>query len=552
MNAKTRRQVGTKIVNLILICSLLLSSCAYLPQDVQHAWDSIWQQTVGVAINYIKELFQDQVDKAKQEVTSTVDDIISSIIDKPLEYMGWRVPDDVGIVSLAINPTTPRPEIEAAFKAAYKRAGGGRVIGWPDELVTYWSDSQHELLIQYFFDGSQGRSAILMQNGETEAFYSFGKFLETYTNLGGPGKAGLPMSDSEEMNNNSVVFFWINWGRGRIQTFSDSGTYAITLRKGSEIPHILPPDLWYQARISEIGYPLSSYPFEDQDWREIENLTAEVQDVLEEWEEQPMRVVVFENGALFFNPSQTRFETISTQALFGGPLSSSVFMLDLKEILLEEYDRRFGINFDDDCFASTLQHAGYMAGSDAFQSLVTEVSLLPIRSVLQGISLFTVNIYSKLVIASAEILVDTISGDELGEAVAKAVAEEVLDTVYSYGIGDILSQPAASVTVSGVEEEYNQIMKGRFQRAIQTKPGLVAPLVDFRTTLPVQLYVSYDPKSNLVSGVMHCGDCGNGSQANYGFYFLFTTRELSGTGDVSDVWDGRIHFIDLATGEEIP
>ena len=293
MNAKTNRRVGMKIVNLILICSLLLSSCALMPPEIQQEFDSAWQQVIDLINNSVKQWVDTQVQKIKDSVTSTIDDFLSGIIDKPLEYFGWGVPDDVGIVSIGINPQTARPEIEAAFKAAYKRAGGGRVIGWPDDLVKYWSDSQHELLIQYFSLGDEGRSAIVMENGGDKAFYMLGKFLDTYTNLGGPGEAGFPITDSKVKNVYPTAYFWIHWGRGRVQEFNNGEVFGLTQRSGGGGVRIVPPFLYKKTDIKILGYPLSSYPLEERDWRSDDSIDADLEEILTDWENQLFRIMAF-------------------------------------------------------------------------------------------------------------------------------------------------------------------------------------------------------------------------------------------------------------------
>ena len=73
------------------------------------------------------------IEAGKEILEGTTDNVKESIEDfvqKTKEYLGLAVPDDVGKVSIGINPETDKAAIEELFKQVYQDAGGRRVIGW--------------------------------------------------------------------------------------------------------------------------------------------------------------------------------------------------------------------------------------------------------------------------------------------------------------------------------------------------------------------------------------------------------------------------------------
>ena len=73
-----------------------------------------------------------------------------------------------------------------------------------------------------------------------------------------------------------------------------------------------------------------------------------------------------------------------------------------------------------------------------------------------------------------------------------------------------------------------------------------AESIRFEATIDVTLTVEYDPLLQTVSGVISSG-C---HEPGYAFFYRVdpSTAQLAGS---TETWDGRVHFIDLETGEDL-
>lgn len=530
-----------------ILIILFFTSCSMLPYEVQRELDKTLQQE--------KEHVIATAEAEARKLQEQAQDVGKKALDQALQsikvWLGLAAPYGVGQY-LGHNNITAKVDIENTFRKAYQTAGGGRVIGQPEGSVQLTDG----LLSQSFSGGTQKKSQIMMRDGETEAFVLPGSWLDMYLALGGPVKAGYPISDPVKWNIIPSWQFWTRYGRGERQLFQINGApYALTKRSTSDAILVTPPFIWdyYTENSNEVtlGYPLSSYPLDDRQWLDNNHLSEETKDLLQKWQESPFRVQIFENGSILFHPDHSQKEVIKSKLLFGvGNLTTARFMGNVRDILLNEYENRGGMYQNDQCFYQVLQNAGYMAGSDQFQTLIGEVAALPIRSVLFSLDMVAESIYTKISIKAAQILLDLTGNTSWSDEVKKVLAGEIVDSIYAKGIGEILSKPATEVTLTILDEEYKQIMKDRFFRGIKTEPGRTAPLVGFTTTLNLSMAISYDPLTNMVTGILSAKECSE----KYAFFFMFDTGDIKENGKVvpaSAIWDGRVHFINLLTGEEI-
>lgn len=560
-------------VIIIFIITLLISSCELLPQPVADEFDRAvqdfvdeWKAEFGLwvdeQIQGMKQELADSFDEywqeLKQDIAKNLSEFWSQTLLSINEGLGRVAPADVGKVSISIYPETEKSIIETAFKETYVNLGGESSIGLPVDVVNYWDRDTSNLLVQNFEGGSEQRSVIVLEDGTEKAYVISGYWLVNYEALGGPEIAGVPSTNPETWNINPILEFWINWGRGKRQLFNVNGLdFAMMKPRGLEFVYVVPPELWkfYKTNAySEIGYPMGSYPLDDRAWISDDNISEETRQILDYWNDFPYRLQIFEKGSILFDSNLSQFEKLTFTPLFGSPeeLRTSRFMSDVGTILINEFENGNGSLKPDSCFYSTLQHAGNMARSDGFQTVISEIAKLSLESALSGSNLVAESAYSKITLLAAEMVLEMTGEKSWSDAIKQVIAGNIIDSLYAKGIGEILSKPATQVTLILVEEEYNRIMSDRFQRGLMTTPGITAPLVSFTTTMTVRLSIVYDPITNAVSGVMTSEEC---APIGYSFYFLFDPGGFDGSGtikpDTNKIWNGRVHYMDLSNGDEI-
>lgn len=565
----------------LIAATLLLSACIFIPpgsemeRTVDQAWQDLVNQVKETASQWVTDQINNQVDDAVNQIKETYTEVKDQVIDffpstwqSVQEYFGFDSPPDVGAVSIGITTETRRDEIKSEFVRVFKEAGGTRKIGRPEDVVRYWDDSGAiSLLVQYFNGGSFQHSAIVMEDGQDQAYLLNGEWLKFYEDLGGPKEAGVPLSSPENWNIHSPIKVWVGYGRGQRQLFRLNGhQYAVFKRKGSDDLQLVPIFVWnfyrQETNYSVLGYPLSSYPLDDTQWKDDSRISSGSKEILDSWATSPFRVQIFENGSILFTNYHDRIELIESRSLFGiGGLNSGRFLDSTGNIFLLEYDARsFNQNTSaNTCFVSTLQHAGVMTKSKSLQIFLGEIGKIPAQAALSGSSLLAESVYARLMILTAQASVNQIGDTTWPQAGTDVIIGETIDSIYAMGIGEVLSKPASEVTKTLLELELNQINKNRYAVRLETKPDLpvLFPLPSNvsmnETSMTVHLSVVYDPLTNFVSGVMDSQEC---NQQGYGFYFKYEAGDTSASGKISPatsggVWDGKIHFFDIRTGQEI-
>jgi len=266
--------------------------------------------------------------------------------------------------------------------------------------------------------------------------------------------------------------------------------------------------------------------------------------------------MAFEHGSIYFSKEKTDVQVVQSQSLYRLLNSrKAVFVGNVGAILVKEYDRLNYSEPTDYCFMQSIAHAGYGAQSKGIKEFLRVIKFSVINSALDGVSIFVTPLYGKLIMIAAEFIVDLIEGDDLFEALAiRAIGGFMMDVAYSQAIGEILSNPAADITVEGVAADYNNLLIDRLYYSFSVDPGEVRGVGQFIATMPVRVVFSYDQGTNMVTGYIHNKDCGPRGQEFYGFYFRYLDHIITGDGEVapeSGAWDGKIHFINIYTGEEI-
>jgi len=565
----------------LIAATLLLSACIFIPpgsemeRTVDQAWQDLVNQVKETASQWVTDQINNQVDDAVNQIKETFTEVKDQVIDffpstwqSVQEYFGFDSPPEVGVVSIGITTETRRDEIKSEFVRVFKEAGGTREIGRPEDVVRYWDDTGAiSLLVQYFNGGSFQHSAIVMEDGQDQAYLLNGEWLKFYEDLGGPKEAGVPLSSPENWNIHSPIKVWVGYGRGQRQLFRLNGhQYAVFKRKGSDDLQLVPIFVWnfyrQETNYSVLGYPLSSFPLDDTQWKDDSRISSGSKEILDSWATSPFRVQIFENGSILFTNYHDRIELIESRSLFGiGGLNSGRFLDSTGNIFLLEYDARsFNQNTSaNTCFVSTLQHAGVMTKSKSLQIFLGEIGKIPAQAALSGSSLLAESVYARLMILTAQASVNQIGDTTWPQAGTDVIIGETIDSIYAMGIGEVLSKPASEVTKTLLELELNQINKNRYAVRLETKPDLpvLFPLPSNvsmnETSMTVHLSVVYDPLTNFVSGVMDSQEC---NQQGYGFYFKYEAGDTSADGKISPttsggVWDGKIHFFDIRTGQEI-
>jgi hypothetical protein len=121
----------------------------------------------------------------------------------------------------------------------------------------------------------------------------------------------------------------------------------------------------------------------------------------------------------------------------------------------------------------------------------------------------------------------------------------VIDSLYSKAVGDIISAPLSEITLVALEEEVSRLNRDRVshESSIQVGDGNIR----FRADMDATLNVEYDPITRTLSGVI-VSDC-----APTGIAFFYRVDPDTGyMADRTQVWNGQVHFIDLATGDALP
>lgn len=538
---------GLAVILALVLCS---TSCTALPSEVQREIERVFQGQAEQFVEMLKREAQTALDDYREELTGRLEEAWEDSTHRAKRFLGLEAPSDVGYLSIGISTETSRTVIERAFQDTYMKAGGGRVIGWPEDVVRYWDQSTPELLVQYFSGGSERRSAIVMRDGEEAAYELPGEWLAVYEALGGPSLAGYPASSPETWTTNPVWQVWLTWGRGKLQRFrNSSGEYALMQPRGLETVHVVPPDLWAayeEEAATQIGYPLSSYPLDDWRWKEQSGIPSETRAILNRWKEQPFRVQVYENGSLMWRDGGDVVEVVE----YGRGVS---FMSLGTVTLLQGARRELGSLWLDSsaaghghtCFAKTIRHGANMAASASGDKLIPQVALLPVRSTLVGADLKVGSLLGEFSLSAARVLVDLAGGDELGEAAGYAVVGQVIDAIYTKSVGDIATVPLKEATMIVLKEEVARLSRGRI--AEESSLQLGERYGRFQADMNAQLNIEYDPLTRTLTGVI-VSDC-----APKGIAFFYRVDLSTGhKSDATQVWDGRVHFIDLATGETLP
>jgi hypothetical protein len=536
------------MVFLILFLTMACAGYDLVPAEAEdqltQALNELWDDLLNTATGWVG----DQIDKLIQSITDDFTESITDSFNKVKEYLGLAVPEDVGKLSIAINLKTDPAVVNAAFDQAYRDAGAGRVIGWPQDLVYHWSDGHAELLVQFFVGGSEKRSAIVMEQGKTTAYTIPGEWLVMYENLGGPGLAGYPTSSPETWNINPVFELWTNWGRGDRQLFTLGGyQYALLQPSGMESVYLVPPGLWevYQEASEEIGYPLSSYPIDESRWRDQPGISEDTRAILNLWEQQPFRMQVFEHGSLIWLDAGGDVEIVEygkVASVFN--LGEANLLLGVRRELGEVYTNLYVTGKGDTCFANTMRHAANMAADASGDILIPQVALIPIRAVLTGTSLTIETALGKFALAASEVLVEVAGGEDLEDAVQIVIVGKVIDSIYTKAVGDIISTPLKETSMIILEEEGDRLSRDRIynESTIQIGDGNIKFTADMNAKLSIQ----YDPITRTLTGVV-VSDC-----APQGIAFFYRAEPDTGyMADATQVWDGRVHFIDLAGGQKI-
>lgn len=466
------------------------------------------------------------------------------------EWLGLEAPADTGKLDPAAATLAVASTVETAFISAYKEAGGGKAIGWPVGKVEL-SDG---LLIQYFEGGEHSRSALLMRETETTAYRVPGRWLDVYAALGGPGKAGYPTTNPESFGKGWWQF-WSSAGIGDRQIFSvDGETYALLKASGSESVYAIAPEFWkaYEQDnlVETLGFPLSHYPLDDSAWQDAVDLSTAAREMMEVWQAQPFRTMIFQNGAVFYTADWQAYEVIEKEKISGG-LGQANLLLGAARGFKFTHEAWLLSGSVDECTLATVRHARIVAGGEAANILGTEVAFLPLKATLAGISLGAESVSAKVALTASQYLLKLASGTEVDQATVSSLAGWLAEAAFSKAVGDFLLEPVAQTAVAEtvdqwVDREYAALKADRLSRQLSLKrpaqPGLL------QITLNTQLAINYDPLTRIASGVI-ITDC----MAN-GLAFQYRVDPLTGypVDTAGVVWPAGVRYWDLATGQPLP
>jgi hypothetical protein len=533
------------LLTVMLLITVTLSACSILPPEARQPLDEIYEELKKYVFDSLKQGVQQELQKLTQNVKDLFTAGWEEILTGLKISFGIEAPVNIGQVLPGTQTETSEATIRQSFTEAWKNAGGARVIGLPNGSVHDWEQSNPKLLIQYFEGGSEKNSAIVLLDGEDKAYLLSGKFLKIYTDLGGPNQAGYPTSNAKSWNIKSPLEVWTRWGRGKRQLFTFyNREYALLKPSGLDAVYLVPPKLYqtYLSASDQIGYPLSNYPLDDTDWQKKSSYSPETSDILREWERQPFRGQVFENGSLFWLNYGDQVDVVEygkvTTFLNFGEVN---LLLGVRKELGDLYYDLIHRGTGSECYINTVRHGANTAADAAGKILIPQVAFIPLRATLTVTFLKVDTLLGKFALSAASALVDLAGGTALPKAVRTAVAGRVIDSIYTKAVGDIISIPLSETTMLILEEEVGRLNRGRMAFESSVKKGSYAMDMD------AKLNIEYDPITRTLTGVI-VSDC-----APQGYAFFYRVDPDTGNmAAATQVWDKKIRFIDLATGEELP
>jgi hypothetical protein len=474
------------------IVAFTLVACSALPPDIQKDIESWFEGEVKKLVEKAWQDFQQQLEEAKD-----------AAVQRGKEWLGWEAPVDAGVLDTSVSTSVSASTIKAAFADAYKKAGGGRKIGWPIDKVKLTDG----LLVQYYEGGDHKRSVIAMHEDEAIAYLIPGNWLTLYEALGGPSKAGYPASNPERWETG----WWEVWnntaGRGERQLYIVEGeTYALMKANDSESVRVVPPQFWKVYEDGNwrdrIGYPVSSYPLNDAKWQNISSLSAETQDMLTIWSKQPYRVMLFQHGSIIFTSDWSNSEALEAMPVTGGGTN---LLLGVGRGFKDKYEDMllFSPN-SDQCAIETFRHAKMATVGEATERLLTDVAFLPLESTLIVVTAGTESIVAKVGLTGAEYLLELAHSEEPKEDTVSFVAGLFLDSFFSKAVGDFLSQPLSELTVEFAKQDFEKLYPDRLSEQVSlTKSATPGP---FSPTMNVKVATLYDPLTHMASGIV-TSDC---------------------------------------------
>lgn len=532
--------------NILIVLVLFISACSVLPPEFGQIFEDEINRQVEELGEEIEEEARAYGNEIIEDARQTITEKISGFIDQLFADRNVDAPEEIGLVSIGINPITSKQTIRTQFRLAYEEMGGEKVLGTAKDLVHYWEVRHPKYLIQELNGGEQEYSIIVMEDGTDYAYILMGKWLETYMAMGGPEYAGFPLSNPEKWNITPFWELWNDWGRGKRQLFEVEGeSYAFLQIKGSEEIYLVPPRIWStykEVGVAKIGYPVSNYPIDDKRWN-TQNLSQDTIKILYYWQKQAYRVQLFEHGSIIWRDDRNAVDIIEYSPLIQTfNLGESNLLLRVDSLLkIPVFDNEL---YGRECLADTLNQAAIMAGQASADALIPQVALMPLKAALSGTTMVTESIWGKIALKSSEILLNRAAGDSWKEASIPVVAGLVVDSVYSKAIGEVISAPASEVTTLVVGEEIDTLLQDRYSidmtRKIGDGPNPVAEVNS-------KMSLDYDPYTNFVSGIL---------VTDYpcypeGIAFYFKSDHNGGLATRNEVWDGRLHLIDVETGNEI-
>lgn len=486
----------------LAVALLALTGCAQLEEATRPLLDELareFQDRLQEALKQAAAGLADTVEEAIAGAAAAADDWFQEQGDAIREehwpaWMAWlgrEAPDEVGRLELGSVTRADAGSIRAAFQAAFRQAGGGRVLGWPSANARV----EHGAISQRFTKG-----AILMADdaGASVAYFMPEPWYDVFDAAGGTRDAGIPATSPEAWG----APWWQFWARGKRQLMLLRGeAYALVQPARSEEVFLVPPEFW-QAYLDSggydaLGYPLSGFPLDEEAAVGAALGNDELSEAISVWQERPYRIQVFSRGSLWFDQTYSNHEVILAEPI-GEYFSAETLLLNRMGVVFGE--RGYELSISDPCLSATVDHAGAAMVNDSTTDLITWAANIPLESALSAVPASSTRaVLGKL---AAQALVELAGSDDLAEDSFWFATGVLADSFFSKAIGDYLAAPFAAVSTEGLKASVESVNKDLVVAPVAWEAGRVEPSTGTMMEFPGRAVVLYNPLTHMITGFM--------------------------------------------------
>lgn len=542
MSQLKQRHFTLRVLLAIVLLFILsvTSACDYLGSEAEQMGDELirgLQAQLEAALQQAISSLSASAQEAFSDAVDSVSEWGQSQVASWEMWLGQEAPAEAGCLESSSDTVLPAAAIQTAFQEKFREVGGARVLGWPSGCD---ARSENGTIVQRFEKGG-----IIMADEEgAAAHYMLDSFYDIYQSAGGTLYAGIPTSDPHSWNIGGLQF-WAQDRRGKRQLMElDGEEYALLRAGGSDEVYLVPPKFWavYTAdeTFRELGYPLSSFPLDEEVAIESATGNSELEAMIDVWQERPYRILIFSYGSIWFDNLWDNHEVLQAQSIGR--------FYDDEPLLLESIGSRFGYrgyaqnDIQDPCLSDTVRSAGSATTSQAKGELIE----FHARSLLEGsvTAIPTSSLMAYVGKVAMAAMVDLAGSNDLPETSLWFGVGVLADGFFSKAVGDYLAAPLTQISTTGLKEAIERVDRDRVTTTLKWGPGRdLDGIHDNRT--PGEIAAFYDPLTHMVSGVMHIDNCPH-------YAFQVRVESLAGEPVENAVWLPQDpEYFDLTTRQQI-